>query len=295
VLALSGTDAEALRTLLSERHQLELSPMCERAAVVVTPVDDGYRLSLTLGGDQVAREVATLLDCATWIETWLAPLDQPTPPQGEVTHNDDGPPSTSGQREIDPRQDRLGTPPARTPDAAPSVLGRLTLAGVAAGAEDGTLWGGGELFGQLVLYDRFWFGAAAAGLEDLSTRTADERIRRRLARASIRVGGRWRPTALVVLDAGFGAGLLSALTTIDTGGEYEDEDEGAGFGEVTASVGYGLSDRWQIVVALTLAGIAGIGERDADEEGLEALLPAAHPDFLGGLVVGVGCDVARLH
>lgn len=73
----SKADLETMleRGVLGQRE----GPVCQRGRITIEQLDGWWRVALELDGRQVYRDVLTLPDAATWVESWLLPLLPPSP------------------------------------------------------------------------------------------------------------------------------------------------------------------------------------------------------------------------
>ena len=291
-LRMTGAEAESLRTLLTERGQLDPEAPCAHAEITLTRHDGVYHIALMLGHDQVERDVATLADASTWIESWLMPL-RPRQAISEGKRAERHGESGLGTRT--PPEAGAATPrEAQVPIRAPSALGRMGLAALGAEAIDRTFWAGPELSGKLVFSDRLWFGGAVSALEDVTTHLDDDGKQRRFLKLGVRLGGRWSWQPPLSIELGFGAGLVTALSSVKVGSEHDEEDEAGIFGEVALDVDYRFNEVCGLTIGPSVVGILGIGERETHPQGLETQLLPARPDAYLALLVGVGCTLARI-
>lgn len=283
---LDGAGGPPLRAILVERNVLSsASLVCERALVSIDATGSGFRVELAVDGERVARDVATIDDAATWVESWLLPLvlDGAT---REATASVVVPTMPDLDRQASSATiERLAGRPGG------SVGGRVALLGLAGLAQDGSRWAGGELGGQLTLRETFWFGAGFGGMSDPlfgGESAAGPGVRRRLLRATVRAGLRWTLTRDLRFDLGLGGGFASAYVTGVSGGRKLSDDESVAFAELGSVVEYRPHPNWVLLGGPSIALTGPLEATEGHEDANERALPSGHPRWFGGLTFGVG-------
>jgi hypothetical protein len=284
-LRLDGRGGPTLRALLVEHNVLALeSPVCGRALASLAPSERGWRLNLSLDGDQVTRDVGTIDDAAAWVESWLLPLAEGEPE--EATAAITVPPMES-------EAERLAALAAHlpAPAAAERLSARVSLLGLTSFAQDGSNWNGAEINGQLTWHDALWFGSGIGFLTDPlfgGDSSAGDNVRRQLLRAGVRAGGRLLLKRDLRLDLGLGGGFALAYVKGKDAGRVVQDDESVVFGELVSLLEYRPHPNWVLLTGLSLS-LTGPFKRDeGQQDANEQALPPGHPRWLGSLSFGLG-------
>jgi hypothetical protein len=290
-------DAAELRDALEKgllgRESVE---PCRAARVEFEAKGSGWRVAVSIGPDQVERQVASLDDAAAWIESWLLPT-LGSEPNAAPTKNEkavaqpvakpSAAPASPATRAVANRERPSAV---QTPTAAAMPAGTVILLAFADYADDRSVWGGTELSGELALGRRIWVGAGVGWAQDPlfggDSQVGDD-THRSLVRASLRAGATWPLTTRLRLDAGLGVGLLTAVVVrSETSGQTSD-DAGATLGEVFATAQLDLGARWSLAAGLATIGVLGLETEDGSDAPAGTVpLPPAHPAVFGSLRVG---------
>ena len=274
-IAASPAQSGQLRALLGSGVLSQQSdPVCSAAQVRLSGTEAPWQLSLTVDGDSVKREVATMDDAAAWIESWLMPLIDPIAggaeiataaggqgaagtPLGQGSPSDSAKPASAAPiPTASAAPSTLNAPPGPAPFFRPYAgLGLLALVG-----SDASIWGGPVAGVGTSLGEHWWVGASGAtAFEPVvqSDSPSAPNTERELLLLGLEGGPRLRAGARAELGASVGMGIVSATATQQVdGGQREGYSKGV-YGNAglrgSLDLGWGFSLQSSVSLLLFVA------------------------------------------